>query len=124
MGARLQRPPRGGKRWFANGGVLRPGYRVSPGGDIAPAYSDCAILLQLREELFKWTDRTRSEPEQHWKNPRTRVRHLLGLSISREKAVTTGSASKGCWRMSQVKWVMIAMPNRSIEKLGLVIPWD
>jgi RNA-directed DNA polymerase len=75
--------------------------------------------------LANWIRRRlRSLQWKHWKNPRTRVRHLLGLGISRDYAVKTGSASKGCWRMSQVKWVMIAMPNRYFEKLGLVIPWD
>jgi RNA-directed DNA polymerase len=75
--------------------------------------------------LANWIRRRlRSLQWKHWKNPRTRVRRLLGLGISREYAVTTGAASKGCWRMSQVKWVMIALPNRYFEQLGLVIPWD
>jgi RNA-directed DNA polymerase len=75
--------------------------------------------------LANWIRRRlRSLQWKHWKNPRTRVRGLLRGGISRERALTTGSGSKGCWRMSNVKWVMIALPNRYFEKLGLVIPWD
>ncbi len=38
-------------------------------------------------------------------------------------ALTTGCARKGAWRMSQVKWVMIALRDDYFKSLGLVIPW-
>jgi len=59
----------------------------------------------------------------HWKNRRTRVRELLKRGIFRDKALTTGCARKGPWRMSKVKWVQIALPDKYFESLGLVFPW-
>lgn len=67
--------------------------------------------------------RLRSLVWKQWRNRRTRVRNLLKLGIARVNALKTGCARKGCWRMSNVKWVMIALPNRYFEERGLVIPW-
>jgi RNA-directed DNA polymerase len=58
-----------------------------------------------------------------WKNRRTRVRELLKRGIWRSYALTTGCARKGAWRMSVVKWVVIALPNSYFHSLGLVFPW-
>ncbi len=57
-----------------------------------------------------------------WKNPRTRVRNLKKLGITHDFALRTGCARKGCWRMSKVKWVMIALPNAYFRSLGLFLP--
>ncbi len=57
-----------------------------------------------------------------WKNPRTKVRELLKRGISRKYAVTCGNARKKSWRMSRVKWVIIATPNRYFSSLGLFLP--
>jgi hypothetical protein len=38
-------------------------------------------------------------------------------------AVPVGASRKGPWRMSQVKWVVFAVPGRYFESLGLIIPW-
>lgn len=59
----------------------------------------------------------------HWKNRRTRVRELLKRGISRTFALTTGCARKGPWRMSNVKWVNIALPDSYFKSLRLVFPW-
>jgi len=67
--------------------------------------------------------RLRSYVWKQWKNRRTRVGNLLKLGISKETAVKTGCSRKGAWRMSQVKWVMIALPNHYFTSRGLVIPW-
>lgn len=67
--------------------------------------------------------RLRSLTWKQWKNRRTRVRELRNRGISKETALRTGCARKGAWRMSQVKWVMIALPNKHFDSLGLVIPW-
>ena len=67
--------------------------------------------------------RLRSLLWKQWKNRRTRVRELHKRGISKQQALTTGCARKGAWRMSQVKWVMIALPNQHFDSLGLVIPW-
>jgi RNA-directed DNA polymerase len=60
----------------------------------------------------------------HWKNRKTRVRELLKRGISRNFALTTGCARKGPWRMSKVKWVNIALPDKHFESLGLSFPWN
>jgi len=58
-----------------------------------------------------------------WKNPRTRVRELKKRGISNDLAVTVGNARKGAWRMSKVKWVIIALPNEYFRRtLGLFLP--
>ena len=59
----------------------------------------------------------------HWKNRRTRVGELLKRGVCQEKAVTTGCARKGPWRMSKVKWIQIALPDTYFKSLGLVFPW-
>jgi len=70
------------------------------------------VIRRLRAILWK-----------HWKNPRTRVRKLKKRGVWHQKAVTTGNARKGCWRMSRVKWVIIALPNAYFtETLGLFLP--
>lgn len=60
----------------------------------------------------------------HWKNRKTRVGELLKRGVSRDYAVTTGCARKGPWRMSMVKWVQIALPDKYFSSLGLVFPWN
>jgi len=42
--------------------------------------------------------------------------------FSHLNALLTGCSRKGAWRMSKVKWVMIAMPNAYFDKLGLFLP--
>jgi RNA-directed DNA polymerase len=59
-----------------------------------------------------------------WKNRKTRVGELLKRGVSRSYAVTTGCARKGPWRMSKVKWVNIALPDKHFESLGLSFPWS
>ena len=67
--------------------------------------------------------RLRSLLWKQWKNRRTRVRELHKRGISKHWALRAGCSRKGAWRMSQVKWVMIALPNKHLSSLGLVIPW-
>ena len=55
-----------------------------------------------------------------WKNPKTRVRHLLGAGVWPKKAKTTGNARKKAWRMSRNDAVHYALPNRHFIALGLV----
>jgi RNA-directed DNA polymerase len=58
-----------------------------------------------------------------WKNPRTRVRELKKRGVFHRQAVTTGNARKGPWRMSKVKWVIIALKNAYFQRnLGLFLP--
>jgi RNA-directed DNA polymerase len=57
-----------------------------------------------------------------WKNPRTKVRNLMKLGIAQKYAVSCGNARKKHWRMSKVKWVIIALPNSYFFKRGLFLP--
>ena len=69
------------------------------------------IMRRLRAILWK-----------QWKNPRTRVRELKKRGVSHCYAVTTGNSRKGPWRLSKVKWMVIAMPNAYFRSLGLFLP--
>ena len=57
-----------------------------------------------------------------WKNPRTKVRNLLKRGISHKHAVSCGNARKKHWRMSRVKWVVIALPKQYFLERGLFLP--
>jgi RNA-directed DNA polymerase len=57
-----------------------------------------------------------------WKNPRTRVRNLEKLGLSHKDAMKCGNARKKYWRMSKVKWVIFALPNRYFFERGLFLP--
>jgi RNA-directed DNA polymerase len=57
-----------------------------------------------------------------WKNPRTKVRNLKKLGIAHKDAVRCGNARKKHWRMSRVKWVIFALPNRYFFERGLFLP--
>ena len=86
-------------------------------------YGQIDSFSQL-SRMDKWIRRRlRSLIWKQWKNRRTRVRELQKRGIYKETALKTGCSRKGAWRMSQVKWVMIALPNKYFESLGLVIPW-
>jgi RNA-directed DNA polymerase len=45
-----------------------------------------------------------------------------GQRGSTRLALLTGCSRKGPWRMSKVKWVVIAMPNAYFDSLGLFLP--
>jgi len=47
----------------------------------------------------------------------------MARGIPKAFAVPVGASRKGPWRMSQVKWVVFAVPGRYFESLGLIIPW-
>ena len=69
------------------------------------------IIRRLRCVLWK-----------QWKNPRTKIRNLLKRGISHKHAVFCGCARKKHWRMSRVKWVIGALPNKYFLDLGLYLP--
>jgi len=58
-----------------------------------------------------------------WRNRRTRARELMRRRVSPTHAATTGCARKGPWRMSIVKCLVIALPDRTFDSLGLMFPW-
>ncbi len=69
------------------------------------------ILRRLRSLIWK-----------QWKNPRTRARNLEKLGIAHEDAMLCGNARKKYWRMSKVKWVVFAMPEKYFIAKGLNLP--
>ena len=56
-----------------------------------------------------------------WKNRRTRIRELMKRGISKNDAVRVGCARKGPWRMSRVKWVVMALSNAYFTSRGLYL---
>jgi RNA-directed DNA polymerase len=87
-------------------------------------YFKLAETRSMFRSLNGWIFRRfRSMIWKQWKNPRTRVRNLKKFGISHNYAMTCGNARKGCWRMSRVKWIIIALPNDYfIRKHGLFLP--
>jgi RNA-directed DNA polymerase len=86
-------------------------------------YGICESTNRLKG-IAEWIRRRlRSLTWVHWKNRRTRVRELMKRGISKKYAVPTGCSRRGPWRMSKVKWVVIALPNRIFHSLGLIFPW-
>lgn len=77
------------------------------------------ILKALKTWIIR---RLRCLVWKQWKNPRTKVRNLKKLGIDHEYAVTCGNARKKYWRMSKVKWVAMAMPERYFIMKGLYLP--
>jgi group II intron reverse transcriptase/maturase len=84
-------------------------------------------VIQSRNRLARldvWIHRRlRALVWKQWKRARTRIRELMARGISKAFAVPVGASRKGPWRMSQVKWVVFAVPGRYFESLGLIIPW-
>lgn len=78
------------------------------------ALNGIANWIRRRLRMLLW---------KQWKNRRTRVKELLKRGIAHKYALTTGCARKGYWRMSNVKWVVIALPNDTFHSLGLEFPW-
>ncbi len=55
-----------------------------------------------------------------WKLPRTKRRKLKGLGVRDSLAKQVSGSSKGCWRLSTVKPVQIALSNSYWKQKGLV----
>jgi RNA-directed DNA polymerase len=68
------------------------------------------IMRRLRAILWK-----------QWKNRRTRIRELKKRGVNHDDAVRAGCSRKGPWRMSRVKWVIMALPNAYFKSLGLYL---
>jgi RNA-directed DNA polymerase len=75
--------------------------------------------------LTSWIRRRlRSCIWQEWKRPRTRVRKLIGLGVSKEKAYRTGYASRGDWRMSASHGAHTGLNNEFWKRIGLINPLE
>jgi RNA-directed DNA polymerase len=81
--------------------------------DVAAGFRSINYWVRRRVRAIIW---------EQWKNPRTRVKELKKRGIYHLHALLTGCSRKGAWRMSKVKWVVIAMPNAYFDQLGLFLP--
>lgn len=55
-----------------------------------------------------------------WRYPRTKIRHLIELGVSRSLSIKHGISRKGYWRMSRTPALRIAMPNKWLQDQGLL----
>ncbi len=86
-------------------------------------YFRLAEARHILKALKTWTiRRLRCLVWKQWKNPRTKVHNLEKLGIDHAHAMTCGNARKKHWRMSKVKWGVIAMPERYFIEKGLYLP--
>ncbi len=122
------------------GGLVSPGIEGTPQGNCGKSLDQ--IIKELNQYLIGWWNyyrltearylfkslngwiirRLRCIVWKHWKNPRTKVRNLEKLGIVHKDAVRCGNARKKHWRMSKVKWVIVALPNRYFFERGLFLP--
>ena len=86
------------------------------------AYYRHAETRSFARSLNYWImRRLRALRWKQWKNYRTRIRELKKRGINHDDAVRAGCARKGPWRMSRVKWVVMALPNAYFKSLGLYL---
>lgn len=55
-----------------------------------------------------------------WRNPRTRIRNLLKLGVSKRQAIMTGLSRKGYWHLSRSLATQSGMTNKWLEGTGLL----
>ncbi len=127
------------------GDLVGPTLEGTPyGGPLSPLLSNI-VLDELDKELEKrglrfvrYTDdfvvyvRGKKAAERVMQSATMFIERRLRLKVNQEKSVVshpshlkallTGCARKGAWRMRKVKWVVIAMPNAYFDKLGLFLP--
>lgn len=86
-------------------------------------YYRLAEARHILKALNMWVvRRLRCIVWKQWKNPRTKIRNLEKSGIAHKDAVLCGNARKKHWRMSRVKWVVIALPKQYFISLGLFLP--
>ena len=86
------------------------------------AYYRLAETRSFVRSLNYWImRRLRALCWKQWRNYRTRIRELKKRGISHDDAVRAGCSRKGPWRMSRVKWVVMALPNAYFKSLGLYL---
>lgn len=55
-----------------------------------------------------------------WRYPRTKIRKLMELGVTRKLAILHGISRKSYWRMSRTPAMRYAMPNTWLEDQGLI----
>ena len=67
--------------------------------------------IRRRVRMYLW---------KQWRLPRTRIRNLLRLGVSRDQAITHGASRKGYWRLSKTLGGHVGMTKRWLREQGLV----
>ena len=55
-----------------------------------------------------------------WRYPRTKIRKLMELGVTRKLAILHGISRKSYWRMSRTPAMRYAMPNHWLKEQGLI----
>lgn len=55
-----------------------------------------------------------------WKNPKTRIRKLIGLGVYPDRARKMGGSRKGCWTLSRTTQLNMALSNAYWREQGLI----
>lgn len=67
--------------------------------------------IRRRVRMYLW---------KQWRLPRTRIRNLLRLGVSRHQAITHGASRKGYWRLSKTLGGHVGMTKQWLRHQGLV----
>ena len=67
--------------------------------------------IRRRVRMYLW---------KQWRLPRTRIRNLLRLGVSRDQAITHGASRKGYWRLSKTLGGHCGMTKQWLRAQGLV----
>lgn len=84
-------------------------------------YFGLASQLKLFEKLDQWIRRRlRMCYWKQWRRPRTRVRELMRLGVSRRQAIRHGMSRKGYWHMARTIASGVGLTNAWLKKQGLI----
>ena len=67
--------------------------------------------IRRRVRMYLW---------KQWRLPRTRIRNLLRLGVSRDQAITHGASRKGYWRLAKTLGGHVGMTKQWLRAQGLV----
>ena len=84
-------------------------------------YYAIGLKYDIAVELDHWLRRRiRMCYWKQWKRPRTRIRELLKLGVSKSQAIMVGLSRKGYWKLSKTLSTNMGLTNLYLEKQGLV----
>ena len=84
------------------------------------AYFAIAEMSKHFQEIDAWLRRRLRQVQwKEWKRPRTRIRHLRALGVSRRESVECGNTRKGYWRTAGSPILARALPNTYWTEFGL-----
>jgi len=73
------------------------------------------------QSMDKWLrSRIRQYIWKSWKKPKTRLKNLMKLGMTRNQARTFSNTRKGYWRTAHSKTLLYTLTNKKLESLGLL----